>query len=149
MDTVISRSKRKMWVILNYASLILVIVMFYWADQSDLAAPVAIVGLTALILFVISFIVVYARTGLWKFVHTKVEKLDERQMLVTYESLRHSYAVFAVVCLLVFLAAELIVHEFSGGYKLALMPVIAALIYLAHVLPASVIAWTEREIYRQ
>ncbi len=149
MDAAISQSKRKMWVILNYASLVLVIVMFYWADRSDLAAPVAIVGLAALILLVISFIVVYARTGLWKFVHTKVEKLDERQMLVTYESLRHSYGVFAVVCLLIFLLAELIVHEFSGGYKLALMPVIGALIYLAHVLPASVIAWTESEIYRQ
>ena len=117
-----------MWVILNYASLVLVIVMFYWADHSDLAAPVAIAGLAALILLVISFVVVYARTGLWKFVHTKVEKLDERQMLVTYESLRHSYTVFAVICLLVFLLAELIVHQFSGGLKLALMPVIAALI---------------------
>jgi len=149
MDAVISQSKRKMWVILNYASLVLVIVMFYWADQTDLTAPVAIAGLASLILLIASFIVVYARTGLWKFVHTKVEKLDERQMLVTYESLRHSYGLFAIVCLLVFLLAELIVHEFGGGYKLALMPVIAALIYLAHVLPASVLAWTEREIFRE
>lgn len=135
--------------ILNYLALVLVIVMFYRADRTDLAVPVAITGLVALILLVISFVVVYARTGLWRFVHTGVEKLDERQMLVTYESLRHSYAIFAVICLLIFFVAELITQEFSGGYEPSLMPVIAALIYLAHVLPASVVAWTEREIFRE
>jgi hypothetical protein len=123
--------------------------MFYWTDRSDFAPPVAIIGLVALALLVISFVVAYARTGLWRFVHTNVKKLDERQMLVSYESLRHSYGLFAVTCLLVFLLSELIVHEFGGGFKLALMPIITALIYLAHVLPASIIAWTEREIYRE
>ncbi|UCD63857.1 MAG: hypothetical protein JSW34_00065 [Candidatus Zixiibacteriota bacterium] len=149
MQTVISQSKRKMWVIVNYVSLVLLVAMFYTADKTNLAALPAILGLVALVVFVISFITVYARTGLWKFVHTKAEKLDEREMLVTYESLRHSYAAFAIVCLLVFLISELIVQEFSGGRKLALMPVIMALVYLAHVMPASVIAWTEKEVNRR
>lgn len=148
MEAAISQSKRKMWVILNYFSLVLLIVMFYWADRSNLAPPVVIIGLLALALLVLSFVIAYARTGLWRFVHTSAEKLDERQMQVTYESLRHSYGVFAVICLLIFLLSELIVHEFGGGFKLAMMPVIVALIYVAHILPASVIAWTEREIYR-
>ncbi|UCE24983.1 MAG: hypothetical protein JSU74_02730 [Candidatus Zixiibacteriota bacterium] len=148
METVISQSKRKMWVIINYVALVLLLVSFYTADRMGLTALTISGGVIAILAIIVSFIQVYARTGLWRFVHTKAEKLDEREMLVTYESLRHAYGLFAVICLLIFLLAELITKEFGGGYKLALMPVIVALIYLAHVLPASVIAWTEREIYR-
>ncbi len=149
METTISQSKRKMWVIINYVALVLLLISFYAADRTGLTALTISGGVIAILAIVVSFIQAYARTGLWRFVHTKVEKLDEREMLVTYESLRHAYGLFAVICLLVFLLAELITKEFGGGYKLALMPVIMALLYLAHVLPASVIAWTEREIYRQ
>lgn len=148
METAISQSKRRMWVLINYIALLLLIVLFYAADKTNFYTPVAIAGFIALIFLILSFVMVYARTGLWRFVHTRAEKLDEREMAMTYESLRRSYGIFAVICLLVFLMAELITKEFGSSYKLALMPVIAALIYLAHVLPASVIAWTERQIYR-
>lgn len=149
MEAAISQSKRKMWVVINYFALLLLIASFYTADRIGLTALTISAGSFAILAVVVSFIQVYARTGLWRFVHTRAENLDEREMLMTYESLRHSYGLFAVICLVVFLFAELVTKEFGGGYKLALMPVIAALIYLAHVLPASVIAWTEREIYRE
>ena len=148
MEATISQSKRKMWVVINYFALVLLIASFYTADRVGLTAVTISAGIFAILAIIVSFIQAYARTGLWRFVHTKAEKLDEREMMMTYESLRRSYGLFAVVCLVVFLFAELITKEFSGGYRLALMPVIAALIYLAHILPASVIAWTEKEIYR-
>ena len=148
MEAVISQSKRKMWVMVNYVALVALLILFYTADRAGLTMPVIIGGSTAILLLVISFVKAYAQTGLWRFVHTKADRLDEREMLMTYESLRRSYGLFAIICLVIFLLAELITKEFGGGLKLALMPVIAALIYLAHILPASVIAWTEREIYR-
>lgn len=149
MEAVISQSKRKMWVVINYLALIVLLVSFYSADRYGLTTLLITSGSVAIVFMIISFVKVYAQTRLWRFVHTKAEKLDEREMMVTYESLRRSYGVFAVICLVVFLFAELITKEFGGGYKLALMPVIMALLYLAHTLPASIIAWTEREIYRE
>ena len=148
MEATISQSKRKMWVVINYFALVLLIASFYTADRVGLTAVTISAGIFAILAIIVSFIQAYARTGLWRFVHTKAEKLDEREMLMTYESLRRSYGLFAVICLVVFLFAELITKEFGGGYKLALMPVIMALLYLAHILPASVIAWTEKEVYR-
>ena len=148
MEAIISQSKRKMWVMINYVALVALLVLFYTAERTELTTPLVVGGATALLLIVISFVKVYAQTRLWRFVHTKAEKLDEREMLMTYESLRHSYGAFTVICLLIFLVAELINREFGGGYKPPMMPIIAALIYLAHILPASVIAWTEREIYQ-
>ncbi len=148
MEAVISQSKRKMWVTVNYVALVALLVLFYAVEWTGPTLPVIVGGATALLVIVISFVKVYAQTRLWRFVHTKADKLDEREMLMTYESLRRSYGFFAVICLVVFLFAELIGKEYGGGYEPPMMPIIAALIYLAHILPASVIAWTEREIYR-
>ncbi len=148
MEAIISQSKRKMWVMINYVALVALLVLFYTAEQSGLTTPLVVGGATALLLIVISFVKVYAQTRLWRFVHTKAEKLDEREIMVTYESLRHSYGIFTVICLVIFLVAELISREFGSGYEPPMMPIIAALIYLAHILPASVIAWREREIYQ-
>ncbi len=149
METGISQSKRKLWVLVNYGALILLLVMFYLGARSGFNPTLWAVGGFAVILLVLSFVKVYARTRLWRFVHTNASKLDEREMGVTYESLRVSYGAFAVVCLAIFLVSELARERFLGGFEVSLMPIIVALIYLAHTLPASVVAWTEREIYRE
>ena len=146
MEAIISQSKRNMWVTVNYVALVAILVLFYTAERTGLTTPLVVGGATALILIVISFVKVYAQTHLWRFVHTKAEKLDEREILMTYESLRRSYGFFTVICLAIFLSAELISRELGVGYEPPMMPIIAALIYLAHILPASVIAWREREI---
>lgn len=148
METTISQSKRKMWVTINYAALASLLAAFYTVERSSLTAPLIVWAAVSALLLVISFVMVYARTRLWRFVHTSPAKLDEREIMVTYESLRHSYAVFAVICLAIFLVAELFRDDLLVGYEIPLMPVFGALIYLAHILPASVIAWREREIYR-
>lgn len=149
MEAAISQSKRKMWVVVNYLALILLLASFYAADRIGFTTLSIVAGCFAVLMLAISFIVVFGQTGLWRFVHTRVERLDEREIMVTYESLRHSYGFFTVICLVIFLVAELLRDNLLGGRQIPLMPMIAALIYLAHILPASVIAWRERDIYRE
>jgi len=137
-----------MWVTLNYAALVSLLAAFYTVERTSPTTPLIIWAAVSALLLVISFVIVYARTRLWRFVHTSPAKLDEREITVTYESLRHSYAVFTVICLAIVLLAELFKDDLLGGYEIPLMPIFGALIYLAHILPASVIAWRERKIYR-
>jgi len=138
----ISKTKRRLGVIVNYLSLIIVVILFYivkiagWHDLM-IAGIIA-----ALLLTVITFITVHVKTGLWKFVHTKIEQLDEREIQVTHESLRYSYSILSVILLVIIFIMSLVV---TG--KDVLGPVLpTSLIYIAHTLPSSVIAWTERDV---
>jgi hypothetical protein len=88
-----------------------------------------------------SFSRLHKKTGLWKLVHTSVKELDEREIQITHEALRYSYSIFVITCLLIIfifsiLEIDLIIDVISG----------VTLLYLAHTLPASVIAWAEREV---
>ena len=141
-----SKAKRRIGVIINYLSILLLLVLIYVADNSGLTTPIIIIGAAALVAVVISFIFVFAKTHLWSLVHRKVDELDERQVQITHESLRYSYGAFSVICLLIILVSELIRQWSSSAEHLSLMPILGALIYLAHTLPASVLAWTEKEV---
>jgi len=99
---------------------------------------------------------VHIKTNLWRLVHTKYENLDERQIQVTHQSLRHSYGIFTVLILSVMFCIALLrvapIQCLLTGSSDAvpddsmLMVIFAGLLYLAHTLPSSVIAWTEREV---
>jgi hypothetical protein len=141
-----SKAKRRTGVIVNYFSLLLFLIIFYVAERTGLSTLLIVTGVVALVAIVISFIFAYVRTRLWKLVHRKVDELDERQVQITHESLRYSYGIFSVICLAIILASELIRQWSASADHLSLMPILAALIYLAHTLPASVLAWTEKEV---
>ena len=53
-----------------------------------------------------TFIPLHIRTGLWRLVHAKVEKLDEREIQQNLESLRYSYVIFAISSLLIILILD-------------------------------------------
>ena len=141
-----SKARRRIGVVVNYLSLFLVLVFFYVAERTNLSAPLIVAGVVALVALAISFIHTYVRTRLWKLVHRRVEDLDERQIQITHESLRYSYGIFSVICLAIILVSELIRQWAVTPDGLSLMPVLGALIYLAHTLPASILAWTEKEV---
>jgi hypothetical protein len=91
----------------------------------------------------VSFFLVHIKTRLWSLGHAGVERLDERQIQVTHEALRHSYAVFTVICLFIMLFNA--TTGYRGHYLFdAVLPV--SLLYFAHTLPSSVIAWKERAV---
>ncbi|HEQ97929.1 MAG TPA: hypothetical protein ENO22_01145 [candidate division Zixibacteria bacterium] len=138
------KSKRRMGVVLNYGTLLLALVCFYIAEIDTWNIPYAIICLAALAGVVYSFMQVHMKTRLWHLAHARTQDLDERQIQVTHESLRHSYTCFTIISLSIFLIADLYKHFSSRAGELTLMPVIAGLIYLAHTLPSSVLAWTER-----
>ena len=141
-----TRSSRRLGVILNYGTLVIMLIAFMSLARLSINVPIITIGIIAALFFVISFINLHIKTRLWKFVHTKIENLDERQIQVTLQSSRHSYTIFSIVCLSFFLVYELLKELLPGGIDLPLIPIIAALIYLAHTLPSSIIAWTEKEV---
>jgi hypothetical protein len=139
-----SKSNRRIAVAINYGSLILLLALFYTVEKNSVSTMVIIGMAAAIVIVLISFIFVFAKTGLWRLVHAKADKLDERQIMVTFESLRHSYAIFSILTLSVIFTNELL-EEFTTA-DLPLLPIFAVLLYLAHTLPASIIAWTDKEI---
>ena len=137
-----SIANRRIWVLINYLSVVLLMMSFYFSKAIGMAA-VIITGLAlAGLIGIISFMVVHINTGLWKLTHSKSDKLDERQILVTHEALRHSYGIFAIISLVVLLALALL----EGKYDVTLIVIFAGLLYLAHTLPSSILAWTEKEV---
>lgn len=141
-----SKRARRTWVCVNYLSLVLVLVFLYAASRGEWQAALLTAIACSLALTGLSFVQLHVSTGLWKLVHTKVDNLDERQLQVIHAALRLSYIVFAIVCLSFFLVTEVLRDRSSSLMEMSLVPVIAAFIYVAHTLPASVIAWTEKEI---
>ena len=92
----------------------------------------------AFIIFLISFSLTYLKTGLWRFTHKPLKKLDERELALTSKSLRYAYVIFTVIVLVLLLSLAI----FSAKIDIVL---VVSLILLAHLLPASVIAWTEKD----
>lgn len=82
----------------------------------------------------------YVDTGLWKHIHKKSKYLDEREAMVLTKAVRLSYTIFVVTVML-------IIYAFAVIEKGPIDVVIAgSLIYIAHILPAAIIAWSEKEI---
>jgi len=92
----------------------------------------------AFIIFLISFSLTYLKTGLWRFTHKPLKTLDERELALTSKSLRYAYVIFTVIVLILLLSLAI----FSAKIDIVL---VVSLILLAHLLPASVIAWTEKD----
>jgi hypothetical protein len=132
---------RRLSVFLNYLCVALLILFI---DARHVlgwgTVPVAIAACGAFVLGLITFIRVFWRTGLWKVTHAGFRHLDERQVQVAYAALRNSYWIFAIVCLAILYVNSVI----EKGHIPVL--VAAAVLYLAHTLPAAVMAWTEREV---
>ncbi len=137
----ISQSERRTGVLLNYLGLLGAVGFFYAGYLTAWNVVMLIFLVLSLVILVISFFRYFLFSGLWRFVHTGSENLDERQIVVTRESLRLSYAIFTVTSLAVVLWISL----YHGG-NLNLIVVFAGLLYLAHILPATIIAWREKEV---
>ncbi len=141
-----SKSTRRIGVVINYGWLLMFLAFFFYGKFGEWTIIAALGMAASLIVIIISFIYVFAKTGLWRLLHTEVDKLDERQVLITHESLRYSYSIFSIICLIVILASELLKEFVMHGISIPLIPVFAILLYLAHTLPASIIAWTEKDV---
>ncbi|MBN1885124.1 MAG: hypothetical protein JW876_06335 [Candidatus Krumholzibacteriota bacterium] len=142
---------RRAWIVLNYAALVLFIAVFAAAARAGwgFRPAAALVCLAAVGIW--SFVSLYGRTGLWRLVHAPGDRLDEREVQLTREALRYAYAVFTVIALVYLLLANIVSRfpllSFEPKTRGSLgMIAVMGLLYLAHTLPAAVIAWRERRI---
>ena len=141
MEHQISKTDRRIGVIVNYLCVAAIGFLIHAGDVMAWSVVVRLVGvLAALGVGLITFIRVYWRTGLWKLAHASYQKLDERQVQLMYDSLSHSYAVFTIVCL--------VIVYLNAVIERGPVPIVIAgsILYLAHTLPAAVVAWTEKEV---
>jgi len=142
MDRNIPIQNRRTGVLINYIALIMVLIFFeltkygigipHWAGFS-------LIGVFLLIL-IISFVYVYVKSGLWRLTHKKTKNLDEREIQVVTHAIRISYTIFVItVIVMVYLFAIL-------GIGAIDVVIAATLLYLAHIIPTSILAWTEKEV---
>lgn len=129
-----SKTNRKIGVVVNMTSLLVLMIVSEYTFKYDRNIVLLIIGLAAFIFILITFIFTYWKTRLWHFVHKPIRKLDERELQITGNLLRIAYAIFTVIALSVLLLSSLMETQVS-------IITVAALIYFAHILPATVIAW--------
>ena len=135
-----TRKNRKLWIVVNYLSIILVLGIFYICKYYDLPTFALVGGAVSLILLIFSFVKVFIKTQLWKLAHTSDKNLDERQLQVMLSSLRYSYSAFTIITLV-------IIYGFAVAGQGPIDVVIAAcLLYFAHTLPAAIVGWKEKII---
>ncbi len=147
MENQKKRSARRSWIVVNYLALLLMNLLFYVVHHlRDVSHLVDFFGLFALLVVGLTFIRVHKRTGLWKLTHSSVDALDEREVQLTHMALRRSYAWFTVICLSIVLLHAVLARMIPGVDLSITVPLSGSLIYLAHTLPASVLAWTQAEV---
>ena len=127
---------------INYSTLILMNIMFYFVFRGRQAAHIYdVIGITSFLVVIVTFVPLHKKSGIWKLTHTKSEKLDERELALTHRALSESYGWFAIICLLILLALSLISRmNICPQYTIS-MPLVASMIYLAHTLPGTLIIW--------
>lgn len=142
----ISRALRRWGVVLNYASLTVCLACLHLVKSTGFRPIPAGAGAAALAFLVLSFVRLHWKTGLWRLTHSGTDGLDERQNQVAHEALRISYSGFSVISLSVLLLLSLLREDFPLFDRVSLIGLTASLLYFAHTLPGSVLAWRETEI---
>ncbi len=142
-----SRSKRRSIILVNYISLLIVNVAFYFVYQyRDMSHIMDAAGLLALLIVAVTFVRGHVKSGLWKLTHARAGKLDERELQLTHHALGQAYGWFSVICLSIMLAHAVVYRLVPGIEFVITVPLVGSLIYLAHTLPGSILAWTEKEV---
>ncbi|MBI9038342.1 MAG: hypothetical protein JEY97_09435 [Bacteroidales bacterium] len=140
MNKSISRKKRRMIIIINYLSLLILLAIYYSGKHFDWPILLIVGEIISIIILISSFYIAFIRTKLWNFVHKSENQLDERQITVNLKALKYSYSIFVIVSLLV-------IYAFAIAEEGPLDVLIAfCLLYFAHTLPAAICAWIEKGI---
>ena len=125
-------------VLINYFSIIVILALFYIVRLGILKTVFIAFEIIPLIAAVLSFRYAFLKTDIWKMTHASFKKLDEREMQVVFKATSISYSLFVIVTLVI-----IYIFILSGlGQIDAVLAV--SLLYIAHILPASIIAWNEK-----
>ena len=132
------RTRNRYWISLNYLSLMAVLAFFYMGKSLQWPAFVIILEIGLLVIFIISFYQAFIKTKFWNMVHTSKKNLDEREMQAVLNGLKYAYSIFTIITLIIIYTFAILDHR--------PLDVIfaAALLLLAHTLPAAIIGWNEK-----
>ena len=135
-----TKQNRKLWIIVNYLSIILILSFFYSGKYYDWPVLVIVFETASIIMLIFSFIKVFIKTQLWKMTHTSDKNLDERQLQVMLNSVKYSYGAFTIIVLV-------IVYGFAIAERGPIdIEIAACLLYIAHTLPSVIVGWMEKII---
>ena len=135
-----SRKQNRVWISLNYLSLIAGLLLFYIVKSFHWPLSFLLFEIGIFTFFLISLFKAFIKTGFWKMVHTSSKNLDEREAHVVLNALRYAYSIFTITCLIIIYAFAIAEYQpidvlLAGG-----------LLYLAHTLPAAIVGWNEKKI---
>lgn len=137
MEFLKPKKRRRIAVLLTNLWLIGIVLSFEYLRWIDNNTVARIIGLVFLVAFIWGFIVTYIQPGLWNFIHKPVKYLDEREIALTGKTVRRAYNIFSVIVLSILFLFALSDLAFD-------VVMVVAFIIFAHLLPASIIAWTEK-----
>ncbi|NOR44079.1 MAG: hypothetical protein GQ534_00705 [Candidatus Delongbacteria bacterium] len=126
------------FMLMNYLSLIFIVITFQYLRDMEWTWVFASSEVFFIVLFIISFYFSYFKTGTWGFVHRSLEKLDERELKIVGKTSRLSYAIFTVVALAIMFLLSITEWRINMVFT-------SALIYFAHILPASILVIKNRK----
>jgi len=132
------KKSRRSSVILNYLSIILILIIFYLVKLLGISKIYLLFEIIPMVVLIMSFKSAFLNTNFWKMTHTSSKKLDERELQVVYKATTFSYTIFTILCLIIIYTFHL---TGIGSIDVVLA---AALLYFAHTLPAAIIAFTEK-----
>ncbi len=141
MDNI--QSKRRKALVINYLSFVLILCIFYLVRLGILAKLFLIAVIIPLAGLISSFAFAFGKSKLWKLTHSSFHELDERETELVFRATTISYSVFTVICLILIYTYSLIG---LGSIDVVLA---AFLLYLAHSLPAAIIAWNQKVVIDQ
>ncbi len=145
-----AQTVRRVGVVVNYLSLVFLLMMFYFAEKDGVVTAHFVGMAVSFMITIITFYIVNKKTGLWGLTHRKIENLDEREIQLTHNALRYSYAIFSILilCSIFILSIPGFIKSFGelDTFRASMRIGFMVLMYLAHTLPASIIAWKEKEV---
>ena len=131
---------KKIGTIINLSCLLIIVLFFELVKHKNWDPNIIVYETIPLLILIVSFIKYFWNTGLWSFTHRSLDKLDEKETRSITKALRISYAIFTVFILLTLMVYVLFNFTIN-------MVLIVAFIYLAHILPAYILSWTNNNSY--
>ena len=134
-----NNTKLKISIFVNYLCLIVIIFIQNLKINNKLILNKLIIFIIAVILLLITFYYVFWKTRLWHFTHKSLKKLDEREIQVSYQSLKYSYSIFTIAILIAVFIYAIFEKRFDFLFFISFL-------YLAHTLPGAVVIWRKIDI---
>ncbi len=127
---------RRSLIIFNGLTSLLFVISFEFKEFMEGFDPFFILRGSILVTAILTYLAVFRKRGLWRFVHRDFETMDEREKILAGNAVQKAYSLFAILILIILMVYALSEHSIN-------MIVVSFLTYLAHIIPSAVLAWDD------